>query len=53
MAIIKSLTWSRKKYIQIDKSTINDNSIINNITRNITQTILEPDFEIEKFYYLN
>ena len=53
MAMIKSLTWSKRKYKQIDKSNISDKSIINNITRKITQTVLEPDFEIEKFYYLN
>ena len=53
MAITKSLTWRKKKYKQINKSNINDNSIINNNTRNITQTILEPEFKIEKFYYLN
>ena len=53
MAMIKSLTLSKRKYKQIDKSNINDNSIMNNITGKMTQTVLEPDFEIEKFYYLN
>ena len=55
MVMIKSLIWRKRKFKQIDESNINDSSklIINNIPRNITQTVLEADFKIEKFNYLN
>ena len=55
MVMIKSLIWCKRKFKQIDESNINDSSklIKYNITRNITQTVLEADFKIEKFNYLN
>ena len=49
MATVKLLTYCRKEYKQIDKITINNNNTINNITRNIMQTILEPNLKIGSF----
>ena len=48
---MESLTYCRRNHKQIDKTTINNNDVIDNITRNIIQTILEHNLKIENFYY--